>query len=117
MVDVNEQIKNLLEYGLNDITVAYQYPNDFNNLPVVTYYTLTQRGSFAFDNLVTERRNTMQIDIWADYPKICAELSEKINKLMLKDGWYHEMEMDVPNTDSRVKHRTMRFTKTFEMEE
>ena len=117
MVDVNEQVKNLLEQGLDGTPVKYQYPDSFNNLPVVTYYTLSQRGSFAFDNIVAMRNSTIVIDIWADYPKMCADLSAKINKLMIGDGWYHEMEMDVPNPDSSVKHKTMRITKSFDLEE
>lgn len=116
MVDVNEQVKNLLEQ-LDGITVKYQYPDSFNKLPVVTYYTLSQRGSASYDNIVAARNNTIVIDIWADYPKQTVALSVKINKLMLSDGWYHEMEMDVPNPDNSVKHRTMRFTKIFDLEE
>lgn len=112
MVDVNEQVKNLLEKGL-DTAVKYQYPDSFNNLPVVTYYTLSQRGDFAYDNTVIDRKSTIVIDIWADYPKQCAELAEKINALMSNDNWYHEFEADMPNTDSSVKHRVIRFSKSF----
>lgn len=117
MVDVNEQVKDLLEQGIGGVTVKFQYPDSFNNLPVVTYYTISQRGSSAYDNIVAARNNTIVIDIWADYPKTCADLSKKINELMSGDGWYHEWEMDVPNTDSSVKHRTMRFTKIFNLQE
>lgn len=115
MAKVNEQVKNLLENGLDGVTVRYQYPDDFANLPVVTYYTLTRRGSFGYDNTVVSNTHTMVIDIWANYPKESEELNEKINTLMSGDGWYHEMEMDVPNPDPKVKHRTIRFTKIFEL--
>ncbi len=116
MADVNKEVKDLLEKGLDGVTVAYQYPNDFNNLPVVTYYTLLQKGSFAYDNMTASRSSTVVLDIWADYPKICAEIAEEINALMSGGGWYHEFERDVPNTDSSVKHKTMRFTKIFDYE-
>lgn len=117
MAKVNEQVKNLLENGLDGVTVRYQYPEDFNTLPVVTYYTLTRQGSFAYDNEVASNDHTMCIDIWADYPKQCEELSKKIKEIMLGNGWYIEFEKDIPNPDPSVKHRTIQFEKTFYSEE
>ena len=42
------------------------------------------------------------------------ELSEKVYKLLTDNEYYHEMTMDVPNPDTSIKHKTMRFVKVVE---
>ena len=47
------------------------YPDNFNKLPAIAYYTLTDKGSMSYDNTVVTNDTTVQIDIYADYPQTC----------------------------------------------
>lgn len=112
MVDANAEVRKILN-KLHNVTVTYQYPKSFKKLPAVSYYTLTEQGSAAYDNRAVMQDSTIQIDIWADMPKQCTDISMNIYTLLAADDWCQEMVMDVPNPDGDVYHRTMRFVKTF----
>lgn len=112
MVDVNEE----LQRSLKDLSCAlvYRQPDGFNALPVVSYYNITEAGSFAADNEELMQDGEVQLDIWANVPKECADIAAEINGLLANDGWIRDFSMDVPrNGGARVCHRTMKYTKTF----
>ena len=98
MFDIGLELRDILKQ-IDGVSVCFAYPDNFNKLPAIAYYTLT----------------TVQIDIYADYPQTCFELSERVYKLLTDNEYYHEMTMDVPNPDDKsIKHKTMRFTKVVE---
>ena len=104
MYDINLELRNILKQ-IDDVSVCFAYPDNFNKLPAIAYYTLTDKGSMSYDNTVVTN----------DYPQTCFELSERVYKLLTDNEYYHEMTMDVPNPDDKgIKHRTMRFTKVVE---
>lgn len=120
MVDVNEEI----EAALADLscTACYQYPADFNDLPVVSFYNLTERPDFGSDNEEDIQMGWAQLDVWGDYPKDVGSLAIEVHKAMTAAGWTREFSMDVPsrtrmenNVEIRtdVFHRTMRYVKDF----
>lgn len=112
MVDVNMELERSLS-GLS-CTLVYRQPDGFNALPVVSYYNLTESGSFAADNEEQLQDGVIQLDIWAGTPKECADISGEINGLLAADGWVRRFSMDVPKQEGeRVCHRTMKYVKTF----
>ncbi len=112
MLDINEELEKSLE-GLG-CTLVYRQPEGFNDLPVVSYYNLTESGSFAYDNEEQMQDGTVVLDIWASVPKECAKIALEINGLMLDDGWIRQFSMDIPKQPGeRAYHRTMKYTKTF----
>lgn len=111
MIDVNvEAEKSLSKLGCS---VVYQYPESFSAMPVVSYYNLTECGAFYTDNSECIQNGYIQIDVWADTPHECGNLSIRINDVMNTDGWTREMSMDVPKNNDKIYHRTMRFQKYF----
>ena len=120
MVDINEEIGKALS-GL-DCTVCYQYPADFNNLPAVSFYNLTERPDFGSDNQEDIQTGWAQLDVWGDYPKDVGSLAIKVHEAMTAAGWVREFSMDIPSatrtrnnieTKTDVFHRTMRYVKDF----
>lgn len=112
MVDVNAE----LEESLKSLSCAlvYQRPDGFNALPVVSYYNLTESGSFAGDNEEFLQDGIIQLDIWAKLPSKCREIALEINNLLTEDGWIRQFSMDVPKQNGeRAYHTTMRYAKTF----
>ena len=111
MIDVNAEAEKTLE--ALDCTVVYQYPEDFTDLPAVSFYTLTERPDFSSDNEEDIQSGSVEIDIWAKNPLDCGEISVKVNELMTADDWNREMSRDLPPDGSGVFHKTMRFSKDF----
>ena len=88
MIDINAEA----EKSLSDVKckAVFQYPKNFNNLPIISYYTVTECGGFYADNDESIQDGNIQIDIWV-----------------------REMSMDVPENDKKIYHKTMRFQKYF----
>lgn len=110
MVDINAEVEKSLS-GL-DCRVEYYYPESFVELPVVSYYQLTERPDFGCDNVESIQTGTVVIDIWSEKPSECGAISLNVNKIMTSDGWGREFSRDLPKTDG-IYHKTMRFSKDF----
>ncbi len=113
MLDINIEAEKTLKKL--DCAVVYQHPEKFMELPVVSYYNLTECGGFYADNSECIQNGYVQVDIWSDIPSQCGSLSVRVNELMTGDGWTREMSMDVPKKNDRIYHRTMRFQKYFNL--
>lgn len=111
MIDVNAEAEKTLE--ALDCTVVYQYPEDFADLPAVSFYTLTERNSFATDNEADIQNGTVEIDVWSKNPLDLGRIGSKVNELMTADDWNREMSRDLPPDGSGVFHKTMRYSKDF----
>ena len=112
MADANEEVRRVLK-SVSGIPVVYRYPKELYELPTVSYYTLSERGEFARDNIVTDRISTVQLDIWGASGKECTDTAAAIYAAMTENGWHHAHEAVVANPDKAEYHRTARYTKTF----
>lgn len=110
MIDVNAAAEKTLS-ALN-CEITYYYPEDFNKLPAVSFYNLTERPDFSSDNEEDIQSGTVVVDIWSHEPSQCGEIGVEVNKVMTEDSWCREFSRDLPK-DGEVYHRTMRFTKYF----
>lgn len=112
MVDINAEAEKTL--SKLDCKIEYYYPEKFNDLPIVSFYNLTERPDFTSDNEEDIQSGTVVIDIWSDNPADCGSIGLKVNEVMKADGWNREFSRDLPKTDD-VYHRTMRYTKIFNL--
>ena len=113
MIDVNLEAEKTL--SKLDCNVTYYYPKTFNNLPIISYYSLGEKGAFSYDNQESIQKGTIQVDIWSAKALECGNISIMVNDVMTNDGWHRELSKDVPNPDSRIYHKTMRFSKNFQL--
>ncbi len=114
MIDVNaEAEKTLLKL---DCKIELYYPEKFNDLPVVSFYNLTETPDFSSDNEEDIQGGTVVVDIWSDTPSDCGSIGLQVYKVMNADGWNREFSRDLGKTDG-VYHRTMRFKKYFILQE
>ena len=122
MIDINAEAEN----SLSDVKckAVFQYPKNFNNLPIISYYTVTECGGFYADNDESIQDGHIQIDIWAEIPKECSDLAAEVNEVMTKDSWartasknnalwVHNDYMSFYENDKKIYHKTMRFQKYF----
>ena len=110
MVDVNAEAEKAL--SSLPYKVCFYYPEQFNKLPVISFYNLSERGSFGYDDSEVISRGWVQVDIWSAAPAECGRIAIKTAGAMLSHGWTREMSMDVPKTDG-IYHKTIRFVKDF----
>lgn len=112
MIDVNvEAEKSLVKLDYN---LAYQYPDDFTNLPIITFYNLTENSAMFWDNEETVQTGYIQVDVWTGKSKgigICGGIAIEVNEVLVQDGWLREMSRDLH--EDEVYHKTMRFKKNF----
>lgn len=110
MIDVNAEAEKTL--SKLDCNVEYYYPEKFNDLPVVSFYNLTENSDFSYDNEEVIQSGTVQVDIWADKPDESGEISIQVNDIMTADDWCREFSRDLGKQNG-IYHKTMRFTKYF----
>lgn len=111
MVDVNIEIeRDLKNIG---IEAVYFFPENFNTLPVVSFYNLFEGSHMSCDNSELILRGVVQIDVWDKNPAEIGRIASRIKNGLTQNGWVREMAMDVANNGDNVYHRTMRFCKIF----
>lgn len=110
MMDINLEVEKILsELSVRSV---YSTPLECGELPCVSYYMLTDKGSFYADNEEEIRDVSIQVDIWAREGYQCGTIAMDVNALMRTAGYYRELSMDIPKGDDGVYHRTMRFIKS-----
>lgn len=108
---INKEVEKIL--GKLSVKAVYSSPSKCPVLPCVSYYTLSEKSGFNCDNdeLITDVY--VQLDIWADNGEKCGMIAAEVNSLMKENGYYRELELDVPKADDGVYHRSMRFVKSY----
>ena len=111
MIDINYEAERALS-GL-ECTVVYQHPRDFTAMPAVSYYNVAERCALYTDNEESVQSGYVQTDVWAAEAAECGRLAMRVNDAMTAAGFTREMSADIPETDGRIYHKTMRFHKYF----
>ena len=110
MIDVNDEAEKTL--SSLDCKVVYYYPEEFNNLPVVSFYNIAESPAFSTDNEEDIQSGTIVVDIWSDNPAECGALGLSLHDIMTADGWSREFSRDIA-PEGGIFHRTTRYSKQF----
>lgn len=111
MIDVNAEAEKTLS-ALN-CKITYYYPEEFNDLPIVSFYNLTEKPDFSSDNEEDIQSGTVVVDVWAEESSDCGKIAVEVNEVMTADGWNREFSRDLPPDGSGVYHKTMRYVRDF----
>lgn len=95
--------------------VLYMYPNDFNALPVVTYLETDQFSSEHFDDSPFSYTSKIQIDLWTH--ESTTALSELVDTVMRRLQFNLDSGNDVPDPDTRIFHRILRYSRKMRTDE
>ena len=109
MLDVNKIVRDTLE-NIDGVKVTFYHPQEFNVLPIISYYELTTNTGLCYDNAEQAQKSSVVIDIWGKSGSECSRLAVEVDKHMQKCGWYREFSRDMPSEDG-IYHKTMRFFK------
>lgn len=103
MYDIKPAINSLLE-SIEGVTVSDSYPEDFNNLPHISFYEQENKDIYKLKTEVMTEI-VIQIDVW--HSRSTGPLAREVNTLMNSIGFKREFARDVP--DPKIKHKTMRY--------
>ena len=104
MYDIKPKVNGLLEGIVGEDNVSDSYPENFNNLPYISFYELINNDPYKIsEELYTEI--VIQIDIW--HNRSTGTLARQVNDAMNSIGLKRDFARDIP--DPSVKHKTMRF--------
>lgn len=104
MYDVKPEILALLE-SIPDVTVQGEYPKEFVNLPLISFYELANdENKPEIPGVLTEV--SIQVDVWSK--RSTGALAQQVNDLMNSIGFRRQMARDVPDP-SGVNRKTMRY--------
>lgn len=110
MVDINaEAEKTLLRLPYK---LCFYYPEQWNELPTVSFYDLNNVKTFAADNAGGMATGYIAVDIWTSEPSQGGQMAGEVISLMEADGWWCELNKSLPKTDGAY-HKTLRFGKNF----
>ncbi|WFA10333.1 hypothetical protein [Tissierella sp. Yu-01] len=104
MYDIKPKVNELLEGIVGEDNVSDSYPNNFNNLPYISFYEQDNKDVYKIkEELYTEV--VIQIDIW--HNRSTGTLARQVNDVMKSIGFKRDFARDIP--DPVIKHKTMRF--------
>ncbi len=109
MVDVNEEVRELLEL-IPGINIYFLSPPEKSKLPAATYFESATAEGFRADSREWYQKSAAQIDVWATTPRETAELAILVNAVMQEGGWYRNISRDM-GRDGKVYRKNMLFTK------
>ncbi len=111
MLDINAEVQSVLDG--TGYRAVFRYPQNLKELPVAAFYTISETAEMSADNCEMLRRGEVGIDIFADTPLKCAEMSSAIKSAMTADGWFISGAKDAESEDDGAFRRDMKFVKTF----
>ncbi|MBQ2669866.1 MAG: hypothetical protein IJG06_03805 [Clostridia bacterium] len=109
MIVANAVVLGILN-GLDGVKVTFYHPDEFNEMPVVSYYELTTPTGFSYDNAERAQVSYMSIDVWHTGGGPCSRLAIEVDALMQNAGWTREFSRDMPPEEG-VYHKAMRYKK------
>lgn len=109
MIDANRIVRKILD-TIDGVRVTFHDPEQFNPLPVISYYELATKPGRCFDNAEQTQDTNMQVDIWAKSGAQCARIASKVYEAMKGNDWLRTFARDMPS-ENGIYHKTMRFYK------
>jgi hypothetical protein len=94
--------------ALSTITGFYfQYPSDFTNLPVISYFEVDNTGSLYADNQEIASGIIYQIDLWGEAS--LTAYAKAVDTVMTGLDFARVSATDLYEDDTKIYHKAMRF--------
>ena len=89
--------------------IQFQYPNDFNALPIITFTEENNRNINFFDNQSFADEISIKIDVWSNTST--SALSKLVDAVFAPDLWTRGYCADVPEPDAKIFHKVMKYSR------
>lgn len=90
---------------------------DWSKLPCATYYELDNSESESADDEEYSSALVIKADAWGKSSSEVSKLAMQVVAKMKELGYKRTLYLDVPDLNSKIKHKTMRFEKEEILEE
>lgn len=90
---------------------------DWSKLPCVTYMELQNEPAEDADDEEYSSALAIKADAWGKSSSEVSKLAMQVVAKMKEIGYKRTLYLDVPDLDSKIKHKTMRFEKIEILEE
>jgi len=99
--------------------IGYMYPNDFTVMPQVCYQELNQSAvdEGYKDNFAISYDTDMQIDVWTANNVSTSSISIAVSSVMEALLFNLDSAIDVPDPDTKLQHKVLRFSRRVIAEE
>lgn len=94
-----------------DARILDAYPDSFTTFPVLAYSEINSRNLEFFDNVALSDEVTFQVDLF--HTASTTAIAKLINSILEPLLFTRDFSQDVPNTDSKIYHRVMRYRRAF----
>lgn len=91
--------------------VCEEGSQDWSKLPCVTYYELDNSESEGADDEEYSSALAIKADAWGKSSSEVSKLAMQVVAKMKDLGYKRTLFLDVPDLNSKIKHKTMRFEK------
>lgn len=85
----------------------FQYPPDFTNLPLLSYFELDNTGDLYADDQEIASEIIFQIDLWGKTS--LSNYANAVNSAMVSLDFARMQSQDLYEVDNRIYHKAMRF--------
>ena len=110
MINLKPQILKKLE-EISDVEVSYFYPQNWSNLPAISYYEIDNSKASRADDEEYSSNIAIQIDVWAKSSSQCSKLAIQVNEKMESLEFERTLATDLFEQETKIYHKTMRFEK------
>lgn len=98
--------------------VCEEGSQDWSKLPCVTYFELQNEPSdYVEDDEEYSSALSIKADVWGLSSSEVSNISMAVVSKMKELGYERTFYLDVPDTDSKIKHKSLRFEKIEFLEE
>lgn len=84
---------------------------DWSKMPCVTYFELNNAEADSADDEEYSSALAIKADAWGNSSSEVSKLAMQVVAKMKELGYKRTLYLDVPDLNSKIKHKTMRFEK------
>ena len=91
----------------------YNYPQDWNALPSISYYEISNLPETASDDREYSTELEYVVDVWALSPLEMVTLALQADEAMTAIGFTRAFSLELYEKETKIHHKNMRFSGTF----
>ena len=93
--------------------IFFGWPQTFETLPTISFREEDQSGLAYFDDSIDEYRSTIIVDLFTSSSVSTTTIANLIDNVMTNIFFALEFSSDVLESDSRLNHRSIRYSRAF----
>ena len=89
----------------------FHHPPEFTDLPIGSYFELSNLGNLYADDIEAGSEIIFQIDLWGK--SSLSTLSQAVDDVMILQGWGRIFSQDMFEIDTKIMHKSLRYRRDY----